>query len=91
MRVWVVRMARYDSFLLRIWRSGGERGPQWAIRLENVQHGDQTHFASLDALLAHLRAIAGPLAATQVEAGNDGTSEAEHSDRGFASETDSTR
>ena len=73
-------MARYDSFLLRIWHSVGDGGPQWAIRLENLQHGDQRHFTSLDALLAYLRTLAGPLVSTHVGACNDGTSGTEHTD-----------
>jgi hypothetical protein len=53
-------MARYDSFLLRIWRSVGDGGTRWAIRLEHVQQGGQQRFTSLEALLAHLRTLADP-------------------------------
>ncbi len=73
-------MARYDSFLLRIWRSVGDGGPQWAIRLENLQHGDQRHFTSLEALLAYLRTIAGPLVSNYVGVRHDGPSGKEHSE-----------
>ena len=54
-------MAQYDAFVLRIWRSIGEQGQQWAGRLEHLQLADSLQFSNLDALLAHLRAIAGPL------------------------------
>lgn len=54
-------MAQYDAFVLRIWRSIGEQGQQWAGRLEHLQLADSLQFSNLDALLEHLRAIAGPL------------------------------
>lgn len=54
-------MAQYDAFVLRIWRSIGEQGQQWAGRLEHLQVADSLQFSNLDALLEHLRAIAGPL------------------------------
>lgn len=56
-------MARYDSFVLRIWRSSGPQGPQWSARLEHVQQAGLLQFRSLEALLAHLRTVAGPLRA----------------------------
>ena len=47
-------MARYDAFVLRVWRSGtGEEG-QWAGRLEHLPDGTTLRFSSLAALLAHL-------------------------------------
>jgi hypothetical protein len=54
-------MAHYDSYILRIWRSISPTGAQWAARLEHMQHGESTQFASMEVLLAHLRHIAGPL------------------------------
>jgi hypothetical protein len=47
-------MARYDAFILRIWRSGtGDEG-QWAGRLEHLPDGEALRFSSLAALLAYL-------------------------------------
>ena len=54
-------MAQYDAFVLRVWRSIGERGQQWAGRLEHVQRAESIQFTSVDALVEHLYAIAGPL------------------------------
>ena len=73
-------MAHYDSYLLRIWRSAGDLGPQWAIRLEHMQQGEQHNFSSLEALLSHLRAVAGPLEGTQAGTAGDVTSGAEPCD-----------
>jgi hypothetical protein len=55
-------MAEYDSFLLRVWRNVGHNGPQWAGRLEHLQRGECVAVSSLEELVEHLRARAGPLA-----------------------------
>ena len=47
-------MARYDAFLLRVWRSEGKDCDQWACRMEHLPDGLSQRFADLDALLAHL-------------------------------------
>ncbi len=50
-------MARYDAFLLRIWRSGmGMEDGQWSARLEHLPDGHSVRFRDLDLLLAYLRA-----------------------------------
>lgn len=46
---------RYDSFRLRVWRSIRLGRTQWSARLEELKDGRDTQFASLDALVAHLR------------------------------------
>ena len=51
---------RYDSFRLQVWRSIRLDRVQWSARLEELQDGRQTQFASLDALVAHLRARLDP-------------------------------
>jgi hypothetical protein len=49
-------MARYDAFLLRIWRSeAGAEVTQWAIRLAHLPDGAGLRFGDLDALFEHLR------------------------------------
>ena len=49
-------IARYRSYLVRVWISAGSDGPQWAGRVECVQ-GEQEHrrFNDLEALLSYLR------------------------------------
>ena len=47
-------MARYDAFVLRVWRSGTGDEEQWAGRLEHLPDGTTCRFGSLDALLAYL-------------------------------------
>ena len=47
-------MARYDAFLLRIWRSGDEENGRWALRLEHLPEGQTLRFTTIEALLAHL-------------------------------------
>ena len=47
-------MARYDAFVLRVWRSGTGDEEQWAGRLEHLPDGTTFRFGSLDALLAYL-------------------------------------
>jgi hypothetical protein len=49
-------MARYDAFVLRVWRSGTREEEQWAGRLEHLPDGATFRFGSLDALLAYLGA-----------------------------------
>lgn len=56
-------MAHYDTFIVRVWRSIGTDGPQWRARLEHVQQPGTMQFGSLEALLEHLRAVAGSLSA----------------------------
>ncbi len=49
-------MARYDAFVLRVWRSGtGDEG-QWAGRVEHLPDGMTLRFGSLATLLAYLGA-----------------------------------
>ncbi|MDB5075561.1 MAG: hypothetical protein JWO42_1740 [Chloroflexi bacterium] len=52
-------MARYDAYLLRIWRSGDEEHGQWALRLQHLPDGTSVRFSSLESLLAHLRSTLG--------------------------------
>ena len=54
-------MARYDTFIVRVWRSVGVDGPQWSGRIEHVQQADTHQFGTVQALLDHLRTVAGPL------------------------------
>ena len=49
-------MPRYDAFLLRIWQGEG----RWAARLEQLPDGTVLRFHRRSALLAYLRALAGP-------------------------------
>ena len=49
---------RYDSFRLRVWRSIRLGRTQWSARLEELKDGQATQFASLAALVAHLRGAA---------------------------------
>jgi hypothetical protein len=58
-------MTHYNSFLLRVWRNVGEDGPQWAGRLEHLQRGESVPVSSLEELVEHIRARAGPLAVRQ--------------------------
>ena len=54
-------MARYDAFLLRIWRSGdASEERQWAIRLEHLPDGQGVRLRDLEALLAYLRGVLHP-------------------------------
>lgn len=50
-------MARYDSMLIRVWRSGGEGCTQWSAQLRHFQGQEAIRFAHPDALLAHLRTL----------------------------------
>ena len=45
----------YLSYLLRLWRTGGEDRAAWRASLEGPHTGEQKGFASLDALFAFLR------------------------------------
>jgi hypothetical protein len=49
-------MARYDAFVLRVWRSGTGDDEQWAGRLEHLPDGITCRFGSLAALLTYLGA-----------------------------------
>jgi hypothetical protein len=53
-------MARYDWFILRIWRSGHRDGEQWAGKLERMSGGESLRFSDPDLLLDHLRALIAP-------------------------------
>jgi hypothetical protein len=44
----------YLSYLLRLWREGGEKA-EWRASLEDPHTGEQTGFASVEALFAFLR------------------------------------
>jgi hypothetical protein len=52
------RQRRYVSYLLRLWREGGEspRGgaPVWRASLEGPQHGERLGFRTLPDLFAFL-------------------------------------
>ena len=50
-------MARYDAFLLRIWRTGEGNEGRWAVRLEHLPDGQGARLDSLEALVAHLVAV----------------------------------
>jgi hypothetical protein len=47
-------MGRYDCFILRVWRSQGEHGEQWAGRLEHLSGAETLRFGDPDALLRYL-------------------------------------
>lgn len=57
----VTKVARYDAFLLRIWRHGeGREDGSCAIRLEHLPDGQSLRFRDLDGLIAYLRAVLQP-------------------------------
>jgi hypothetical protein len=56
-------MARYESFILRIWQSGGTGGAQWAGKVQKLPDGENLRFADPDALLDYLRTVLFPIAA----------------------------
>ncbi|HWE62492.1 MAG TPA: hypothetical protein VHB98_12335 [Chloroflexota bacterium] len=47
-------MARYDCFILRIWRSQGDHGEQWAGRLEHLSGTETLRFNDVETLLQYL-------------------------------------
>lgn len=49
-------MARYDAFILRVWRSGTADDRQWSGRVEHLPQGKILRFSSVAALLAYLAA-----------------------------------
>jgi hypothetical protein len=53
----------YLSYLLRIWRAGGE-GPAWRASLDDVTTGERRAFGSLEGLFAFLRERAAAAEAT---------------------------
>ena len=53
-------MPAHDTYLLHIYRSRAVSGWQWAARLESLPGGESWRFNDPEALLAHLRSIAGP-------------------------------
>jgi hypothetical protein len=52
-----LRMARYDSFLLRIWRSTRQDGSQLAAHLQHLQSGESIRYADSESLLAYLSTL----------------------------------
>lgn len=52
-------MPEYDAYLLRLWRSTGSTGRQFAGRIEHLGKGEITQFTDLEALLQHIRRVAG--------------------------------
>ena len=50
-------MARYNSYLIRVWHSKRHEQEQLAIRLEHVQDGTSTQYAEVDELLDAIRAL----------------------------------
>jgi hypothetical protein len=44
----------YQSYLLRLWRSGSRRNPAWRASLESAQTGERRGFADLESLVAFL-------------------------------------
>lgn|GEM_PF-2166932 len=50
-------MARYDSFMLRVWRSSTESGEQWSGRIEHLQQGTRCDVSSPEELFEQLRQI----------------------------------
>jgi hypothetical protein len=65
-------MARYDAFVLRVWRSGTGDEEQWAGKLEHLPDGTTFRFGSLAALLAYLGAELACESATRRSAPVDG-------------------
>jgi hypothetical protein len=55
-------VARYVSYLLRVWQISRDDGVQWSCRLEHLQDGGYTQFLDVEALLAHLRVALAPQA-----------------------------
>ena len=54
-------MARYDWYILRIWRSGRATGEQWAARLEQRPGGLSLRFTEPHDLLAYLAQTVVPI------------------------------
>ena len=52
-------MPAHETYLLHVYRSRAVSGWQWAARLEHLPSGESWRFTDLEALLAHLRSIAG--------------------------------
>jgi hypothetical protein len=49
----------YVSYLLRLWQTGNEEKAVWRASLENPLTGERQGFASLDELIAFLKARIG--------------------------------
>lgn len=48
-------IARYRSYLVRVWTSEGRNGPQWAGRVQSIQdETQQRRFHDPDAMLDYL-------------------------------------
>ena len=44
----------YQSYLLRLWRTGSRGKPTWRASLESAQTGERRGFADLESLFAFL-------------------------------------
>ena len=53
-------MAQYESFILRIWQTGGAHGAQWAAKLQRLPDGENLRFTEPDALMDHLCIMLAP-------------------------------
>lgn len=45
----------YQSYLLRVWRTGEIDQPQYRATLEDVRSGDRVGFATLEEMVEYLR------------------------------------
>ncbi|MGD8814699.1 MAG: hypothetical protein PVI78_09515 [Anaerolineales bacterium] len=50
--------SNYHSFLVRMWASETNGGLVWRVSLENSRTGEQHSFASLEAMMVFLEALA---------------------------------
>lgn len=64
-------MARYNWYILRIWRSGRTGGEQWAARLEQMPDGASLRFSEPEDLLSYLAAAIVPAARDAAQAPGD--------------------
>jgi hypothetical protein len=63
-----VNEGTYQSYLLRMWRTGSYGGGTWRFLLENPHTGGRHGFGDLDALCAFLRRQTGAAADTRTGA-----------------------
>ncbi|MGH2389773.1 MAG: hypothetical protein ACRDIE_16350 [Chloroflexota bacterium] len=61
-------MARYDAYLVRVWRGEQQDGRRWACRLEHRPDGRCRRFGSLEELLDGLRHLLATEGADPAEA-----------------------
>lgn len=54
---WSTSGLRYYVLVLRIWQEADRTEPAWRFSLESLQATDRRGFASLEALIEHLRAL----------------------------------